>query len=48
MHTLKQIFHTFFFDHSISNTNPHIMAYNDFLKKSPIARYTDLKKGKKK
>ena len=48
MHTLKQIFHTFFFDHSISNTNPHIMANNDFLKKSPIARYTDLKKGKKK
>ena len=47
MHTLEKKFHTFFFSHSISNTNPHIMAHNDFIKKNPIARYTDLKKGKK-
>jgi hypothetical protein len=30
MHTLEKKFHTFFFSHSISNTNPNIMANNDF------------------
>lgn len=43
LHTLKQFFHTFFFDHSICNSKTHILAESVFENNIPVAVNTDLK-----